>query len=73
MNPTVSKPLVTRFRKLYEQATIPLGQLCLRQARGQSVLLQQRAELLGNASVHVHLWPAQRTHSAAHPHAPSHA
>ena len=30
MKPTVTKPFVTRFRKLYEQVTIPLGQLCLR-------------------------------------------
>jgi phosphatidylglycerophosphate synthase len=30
MEPTVARPIVTRFRKLYEQATIPLGHLCLR-------------------------------------------
>jgi phosphatidylglycerophosphate synthase len=30
MEPTVARPIVTRFRKLYEQATIPLGYLCLR-------------------------------------------
>jgi phosphatidylglycerophosphate synthase len=30
MEPTVVKPIVTRFRKLYEQVTIPLGRLCLR-------------------------------------------
>ena len=30
MEPTVARPIVTRFRNLYEQATIPLGYLCLR-------------------------------------------
>jgi phosphatidylglycerophosphate synthase len=30
MEPTVARPIVTRFRKLYEQTTIPLGYLCLR-------------------------------------------
>lgn len=30
MEPTVARPIVTRFRKLYEQLTIPLGFLCLR-------------------------------------------
>lgn len=30
MKPTVAKPIVTRFRKLYEQTTIPLGRVCLR-------------------------------------------
>jgi phosphatidylglycerophosphate synthase len=30
MRPTVAKPIVTRFRKLYEQVTIPLGHFCLR-------------------------------------------
>src|SRR5215213_4823220 len=30
MEPIVARPIVTRFRKLYEQATIPLGYLCLR-------------------------------------------
>jgi phosphatidylglycerophosphate synthase len=30
MEPTVARPIVTRFRKLYEQVTIPLGNLCLR-------------------------------------------
>ncbi len=30
MEPTVARPIVTRFRKLYEQMTIPLGYLCLR-------------------------------------------
>lgn len=30
MEPTVAKPIVTRFRKLYEQSTIPLGHVCLR-------------------------------------------
>jgi archaetidylinositol phosphate synthase len=30
MEPTVARPIVTRFRKLYEQVTIPLGHLCLR-------------------------------------------
>ncbi len=30
MEPIVARPIVTRFRKLYEQTTIPLGYLCLR-------------------------------------------
>ena len=30
MEPTVARPIVTRFRKLYEQTMIPLGYLCLR-------------------------------------------
>ena len=30
MEPTVARPIVTRFRKLYERVTIPLGHLCLR-------------------------------------------
>src|SRR5262245_37157301 len=30
MEPIVARPIVTRFRKLYEQVTIPLGHLCLR-------------------------------------------
>ena len=30
MEPIVARPIVTRFRKLYEQVTIPLGYLCLR-------------------------------------------
>jgi phosphatidylglycerophosphate synthase len=30
MEPIVVRPIVTRFRKLYEQVTIPLGYLCLR-------------------------------------------
>jgi phosphatidylglycerophosphate synthase len=30
MEPTIVRPIVTRFRKLYEQVTIPLGHLCLR-------------------------------------------
>src|SRR4051812_47414840 len=30
MEPTVARPIVTRFRKLYERVTIPLGYLCLR-------------------------------------------
>jgi phosphatidylglycerophosphate synthase len=30
MEPIVARPIVTRFRKLYERVTIPLGQLCLR-------------------------------------------
>ena len=30
MEPIVVRPIVTRFRKLYEQVTIPLGRLCLR-------------------------------------------
>jgi len=30
MEPIVAKPIVTRFRKLYEHVTIPLGHLCLR-------------------------------------------
>ena len=30
MEPRVAKPIVTRFRKLYEHVTIPLGRLCLR-------------------------------------------
>lgn len=29
MEPTVARPIVTRFRKLYEQTMIPLGYLCL--------------------------------------------
>ena len=30
MEPTVARPIVTRFRTLYERVTIPLGYLCLR-------------------------------------------
>jgi phosphatidylglycerophosphate synthase len=30
MEPTIARPIVTRFRKAYEQVTIPLGQLCVR-------------------------------------------
>jgi phosphatidylglycerophosphate synthase len=30
MEPIVARPIVTRFRKLYEQSTIPLGYLCVR-------------------------------------------
>jgi phosphatidylglycerophosphate synthase len=30
MEPIVARPIVTRFRKLYERVTIPLGHLCLR-------------------------------------------
>jgi phosphatidylglycerophosphate synthase len=30
MEPTIARPIVTRFRKLYEQTTVPLGYLCLR-------------------------------------------
>jgi phosphatidylglycerophosphate synthase len=29
MEPIVARPIVTRFRKLYEKTTIPLGHLCL--------------------------------------------
>jgi phosphatidylglycerophosphate synthase len=29
MEPTVARPIVTRFRKLYEQVTIPFGHVCL--------------------------------------------
>ena len=50
MEPTVAKPIVTRFRKLYERLTIPLGHLCLRAGLTPDMLTLLSLSLAGVAA-----------------------
>jgi phosphatidylglycerophosphate synthase len=50
MEPTIVRPIVTRFRKLYEQTTIPLGYLCLRAGLTPDMLTMLSLSLGGLAA-----------------------
>ncbi len=50
MKPTIARPIVTRFRKLYEQSTIPLGHLCLRAGLTPDMLTLLSLSLAGLAA-----------------------
>jgi len=50
MEPIVAKPIVTRFRKLYEATTIPLGRLCLRAGLTPDMLTMLSLTLAGLAA-----------------------
>jgi phosphatidylglycerophosphate synthase len=50
MEQIVARPIVTRFRKLYEQVTIPLGYLCLRAGLTPDMLTMLSLSLGGLAA-----------------------
>jgi phosphatidylglycerophosphate synthase len=50
MEPTIARPIVTRFRKLYEQTTVPLGYLCLRIGLSPDMLTMLSLSLGGLAA-----------------------